>query len=894
MIKRYFLALSLGLLTFASQGQDKNYKLWFQAAQEHLLYEEYDKALTKFTQIERHGQLNSNIAFGIGICYMNIDNEVSSAISYLERATTNTSSTYRENNYKETAAPDEAWFYLGKAYRLDGQYYKAIQAYNQFKDRLLASDVYYHDFIALQIETCTNASRLIATPIDVTITKPGFVLETECYYPAVAGDEQSVVFTSYQKIRDPYSDSEDLFELIYHSTKNDDGTWSKPKDITYELASDGTFSTAFLSYDGNTMVLYRDDFGNGNLYYAERTNGSWGEIQKFTKNVDSKFNETHGSLTKDGNTLYFTSDRNGGQGGKDIYCSRKDANGTWGVPVNLGPTINTQFEEEAAFISEDGRTLYFISEGHSSMGGYDVFKSVVDDNGVWSEPQNLGYPINSAYDDVFYCPIGDGSVAYMDRMNEEGKKKEIRRIEFPVVAPVENVIAEVVPEEPAPAYEPEPAPEPEPAYEPEPEPVYTPEPEPEPTPEPTPEPEPVYTPSYPSEYHLTGNITLQDNKELDASFYIHVANGDGNIVGTISPNIATGEFTTSLQPGSYKLSVYGDGYETAESYLYISSVEMNPEVTTSITMIPVAVSTGEYYSIKSILFDDNSSSLNSNAKIEVERIATLMQANPDLKLEVEGNTDDLGTEDYNQRLSVMRAREVINYLTRKGIAESRFVAKGLGKTNFIAINQNPDGSDNPEGRALNRRVDMKVLNPTNANVVVEGIYVPDELKYRDQLTYTVWITESDKPLSPSKFKDLNNVWIFEADGKYMYTVGLFKHEANAVQMVGNVVDAGFNDARVINSVEYNQLIQKGSNFYKSKMEDTDKNTYAIQLLAVSQPADKAKFRGLFDVEMHKGDDGLYRYTWGEFIGKPSARQALEDVLNKGFTDAFIVNVDKFE
>lgn len=901
MIKKALYSLSLCLLLFNAQAQDKNFKLWFQAAQEHMLFEEYDKALSKYIQIEKHGQLNSNIAFNMGICYMNIDNQIQSAIPYLERATTNTSTTYRENNYKETAAPDEAWFYLGKAYRLDGQYYKAINAYNEFKNKLSASDVYYHDFIALQIESCSNAAKLMATPLPLETTVPGFVINAECYYPAVSGDEKSVVFTSYQKSRDPYTGDEDIIELIFYSTKKDDGTWSKPQDITYDIASDGTFSTASMSYDGNMMILYRDDFGNGNLYYSVKENGRWSEIQKLSKNINSKFNESHGSLSKDGNTMFFSSDRYGGEGGKDIYRTVKDNNGNWGTPVNLGPTINTAFDEEAAFLAEDGVTLYFISEAHNTIGGFDIFKTVADQLGNWSEPQNLGYPINSPFDDVFFCPIGDGSRAYMDRLDDDNKKKGIQMISLPSATPAEDVYAQTVPEEtyePEPTYtsEPEPAytpePEPEPEYTPEPEPTYTPEPEPEPAY--TPEPEPAYVPTYPSEYQLTGRLTLQDNKDLDNSFYIHVADGDGQIVATISPNASTGEFTSNLKPGSYKLTAYGEGYENAESYLYISSVEMNPEVTTSISMVPKEVSSGEYYSIKSILFDGNSSKLNRDAQIEVERIAGLMKANPDLKLQVTGNTDDLGTDDYNQRLSVMRAKEVVNYLTKKGIQESRFEIKGLGKTNFIAINQNADGSDNPEGRALNRRVDMRVLNPTNANVVVEGIYVPDELKYRDQLTYTVWITESDKPLDPSKFKTINNVWVFEAEGKYMYTVGLFKHEGNAVQMVGDVVDAGFNDARVINSVEYNQLIQKGSGFYKSKMADTDKSTYAIQLLAVKQPVDKSRFRGLYDVEMHEGEDGLYRYTWGEFIGKPSARQALEDVLNKGFTDAFIVNIDKFE
>lgn len=872
MNRRFFSALLLCLVFSSVQSQDKNFKNWFQAAQEHMLYEEYNEALKKYALIESHNQLNSNVAFSMGMCYMNLGNQIENAIPYLEKATTNTSATYKEGNYKEVAAPEEAWFYLGKAYRLTGQYTKAIDAYREFRVRLNASDLYYQDFIALQIESCNNAEKMMKSPISIDITKTDFAIDAECYFPAVSGDEKSVVFTSYQKVRDPYTGVDDYFELIFYSTKGDDGTWSKPLDITYDIASDGNFSTASLSYHGDMMILYRDDFGNGNLYYSTIENGKWSEIKKFPKNIDSKYNETHGSLSKDGRTLFFVSDRPGGQGGKDIYRSLIDKNGNWGTPVALSYIINSPFDEEAAFLADDDVTLYFASEAHSTMGGFDIFKSVVDNNGNWSDPQNLGYPISTPFDDVFYNPIGDGTVGYMDRVPDEGGTKEMRRISPPVQPSYhtpEPVIAE----------------------------TYTPA-EPEtPTETYTPEPEPVvetYTPTYPSEYHLTGKLALQDNKEINGSFYLHVADANGQVVAALSPNVATGQFAATLKPGSYKITAYGDGYESADAYIYISEYELNPEVQAALTMVPIAVSTGEVYSIKSILFDDNSAKLNRDAQIEVERIATLMQANPDLKLEVTGNTDDLGTDEYNQRLSIMRAREVVEYLKKKGISESRLVAKGLGKTNFIAINQNPDGSDNPEGRALNRRVDMNVLNPTNANITVEGIYVPDELKYRKLLTYTIWITESDKPLAPAKFKSINNVWVFEADGKYMYTVGLFSHQAQAVQMMGEIVDAGFADARIISSLEYNQLIQKGSSFYKSKMADPDDNTYTIQLMATKQPVGKSRFRGLYDVEEHLGSDGLYRYIWGEFIGKTSAKQALDDVLTKGFTDAFVVNAEKFQ
>lgn len=878
MIKRIVSLVTLLLVMLSAQAQDKVYKQLFQNAQEYMLYEDYEKALNTFLQIEKKGMINSNVAFSIGLCYMNIENQNKQAIPYLERASANTSPSYKENNYKEEAAPNEAWFYLGKAYRLVEQYDKAIRAYREFKSKLSVTDIYYHDFMNLQINACQMAKDLMENPVNVEIEKPNFVGSTNCFHPAVSGDEKTIVYTSYQEVRDPYTGEKDFFDLIFYSTRNDDGSWSKPIDITYDIASDGNFTTASLSYHGDMLILYRDDFGNGNLYFSTLQNGRWTEIEKFSKIINSKYNETHGSLSKDGKTLFFVSDRPGGYGGMDIYRSFLDSKGNWGTAVNLGEVVNTPYDEPTAFLADDGETLYFASEGHSSMGGFDIFKSVCDQNGNWSKPQNLGYPINSPYDDTFYAPIGNGTTGYMDRYNDNHTLKQIFKVSPPYVAPAPNSYAQNYSD-----------PSIDNNYNSDADNTnndinsdnnsYS---------------EPSYTPTYPSIYYLKGRLTLQDNKELDPSFYVHITNNDNEIVAVLSPNTTTGEFSTTIMPGSYKVSAFGDGYEPADAYIYISSQELNPEVLTFVNMIPTAVSSGEYYSIKSILFDDNSSKLNRDAQIEVERLAVLMDKNPDLRLEVAGNTDDLGTDDYNQRLSYARAREVVNYLSKKGIAESRFITKGLGKTNFIAINQNPDGSDNPEGRALNRRVDLKVLNPTNANITVENIYVPDALKYRDQLTYTIWITESDKPLSPAKFKNINNVWIFPREnGGYLYTVGLFKHQAEAIKMIGNVIDAGFADAHLISSLEYNQIIQKGSSVYKSKMADPDVNTYTIQLLAVKEPVAKSRFRGLFDVEMHKGTDGLYRYYWGEFIGKISAKQALDDILSKGFIDAFIVNTEKF-
>ncbi len=874
------------LIVNVSLAQDiKVVKELFLDAEEHLLYEEYDLALPKYLELIEEGWENANVYFSIGMCYINMPGQMEQAIPYLEKATLNVSANYKEGNYKEESAPEEAWFYLAKAYRVNNVLDKAIEAYGKYKSSLSASDVYYHEFCDLQIKTCETAKQFMQNPINFTQELVPFTEDGKNYQPAISGDGKFAAFTAYQEVKDPYTQEESFFEIVYY-TKSDGHDWSKPKDITFDIESDGFISSLSMSYTGDKMLLYRDDYGNGNIYIAEKEGSRWGTAQKLGKNVNSRENETHASLSKDGSTLYFVSDRLGGLGGKDIYMALKDKKGRWGVPTNLGDVINTVFEEETPFLAEDGKTLYFASEAHNSMGGYDIFKSVRNESGEWSQPQNLGYPVNSTADDLFYLPIGDGTAAYMARLPEGGTETKIYRIEFPETERVIEVVADVVPDttddlvtddsdtgtEPVATID---------------NPVVA---------------DAVVAPVVttiivPSEYELKGRLTLDDNKDINSTFYIHVSKNDGEVVAALSPDIGTGEFTTKIKHGSYKVKAFGDGYEPAEKMIYISEDQQTAEVLTFLSMVPKEVSTGEYYSIKSVLFDYNSATLNQEAQIEIEKLAQLMQKNSSLYIEVVGNSDSHGTDEYNKKLSAQRARSVVNYISKTGISADKFISKAAGKDNFIAINENPDGSDNPEGRKLNRRVDMKVVKSNDDKITIENIYVPDELLYKELLTYTIMLMESETVLKPSYFgqsgQSINNVWMFQSVGGYLYTVGQFKHKSDALELMNLVVDAGFPNAKIISSLEYNELVQKSSNFYKSKMSSTDKQIYTVQLFALKKELESNNYKGLQDVVSIKGEDGYYRYIYGEFIGRMSANQALQDAIEKGYYDAFIVEKSKF-
>ncbi|MBI9065976.1 MAG: PD40 domain-containing protein [Salinivirgaceae bacterium] len=892
---KHRLIILATIVLFVSQlhGQDpKEIKILFKEAESYLLYEVYDLALPIYLEMIDKGWDNANINFNVGMCYLKSQGQTLQSIPYFEKAVQDVTANPKEGNYKEEKAPEEAWFWLGKAYRIVGRLDEAINAYKQYKNLLPASDIYYQEFLELQVKNCEIARRMMSNPIYFNKTEMTINQELDNYNPAVSGDGKSMIFTANQKEKD---DLGEFYLKVVYSSTFDGYVWSKPKDISEEIGSDGYYISCYLSYDGNLLLLFRDDYGNGNIYFSEKDGRSWGEIQKFPKQISSKDNEWHASISKDGNILYFSSDRAGGIGGTDIYMSVKDTKGRWGDPVNLGEVINSQFLEDYPFITDDGNTLYFASEAHSSMGGFDIFKTTKDAGGNWSEPQNLGYPINTPADDKFYLPMGDGSEAYMAKFPDNGGYKRIYHIEYPEIEKVIAVTTDPVTidenlstddynssETTTETIDVNPV-ETETETEYVSDPIVT-------------QPE-LKTITVPSEYELKGSLTLQDNKDIDPSFYIHVSKLDGEVVAALSPNINTGEFRTMVKHGTYNVKAFGEGYEPAEKTIFIGENEQNPEVLTFLQMVPKEVSSGEYYSIKSILFDYNSTILDKESQIEIEKLAVLMERNPSLYIEVIGNSDALGTEEYNQKLSVKRARGVVEYITSKGVDNSRFVAKGMGESNSIAINENPDGSDNPEGRRLNRRVDIKIIKSNSDKVVTENIFVPDELKYKENLMYTILLSESQEPLKPAAFNlsggSINNVWMFQTPSGYLYTVGKFSHQSDALELMNAVVDAGFPEAQVISSFEYNELVQKSSNFYKSKMNETDRKVYTIQLFALKKPLEEAKLKSLPDIEVIKGADGYYRYIYGEYIGKTSARQALSDLISKGHYDAFVVDMNKF-
>ena len=405
-----FLFISLA----ASSQSHREMEKIFKRANSFYLYEDYELANQLYLLLETPDNLN--IKYKIGTCYLNIPGEKEKSIPYLEEAVKTASYDSKTASLKEMRAPLDAYFYLAKAYMINNDLEKALNTFLAFNKLASGtkSKMKNLDFLDQEIRACNNAIKFEKNP--VVFSK--ISLENELSHgsitdmPAVSFDGNSMVFTERRGI----------VNAIFFSRK-EGGKWQPPKEITSELEAGDDCSSCSLNIDGTELYLYKTDNYDGNIYSSKYAAGTWSPIVKLNRHINTIYYESHASVSADGSKLYFTSNRPGGEGNLDIYVSEKNDHGDWGRAVNLGPTINTPFNEDTPFITQNDSVLYFCSEGHNSIGGFDNFKSNRI-GPVWNIPSNLGFPINSTDDDKFYQPINNGLNAYYS-MTTDYKKKEI-------------------------------------------------------------------------------------------------------------------------------------------------------------------------------------------------------------------------------------------------------------------------------------------------------------------------------------------------------------------------------------------------------------------------------------------------------------------------------------
>ncbi len=811
------------------------------------LNEEYAEALRIFKDLQKEDKDNANLNYRIGLCYQYLPFEAGRSIKPLEIAVKSMTYDYNEGSYKEVKAPIHALYYLGNAYHTNGYTQEALATYKRYRDTLPASDVYNLKMVERQLISCENANEIKKNPVPVEISNVGRSINGPLadFNPILTGDGNTMYFTTETyniindqellqgKVRNLKEHGEVLYKIMM-SIKEGPERWSDPVEITNSLDTRGKCVTLSLSADGNQMLLYRNDwmdggildFKQGTIYISQKVGGKWTPVSKIGSTINSASWESHACISPDGNRLYFTSERKGGLGGLDIWYSDRKGKG-WADAVNLGPTVNTPYDEETPFTLEDGKTLFFSSEGHYNMGGFDIFSSKLLDNGEWSEPLNIGYPINTTKDDLFYYPTKDGKTAYYAIARHEGY------LTFGSTDIYEIITVEKKSNE------------------------Y-------------------------KDVEISGDIRLEDGKELDLSTRVYVIDSvKGDTIIRMTPNIEKGNYKLSLPAGDYKIEFTCDNYRSESKSIYVPTTSEDKSFNVNVNLLLAGFRAEDYFIIRNIYFGYNEYILDEEGKREVERLYVLMNENPGLYIEVIGHTDARGAAIYNHKLSLQRSRTVINYLTEKGIETKRFVEKGRGADDNVAIN------DNETGRRLNRRVEVRILKGDTDNIVTTYDEIPDELRFKEFNKWSVILKEDTYRVTDrSIFESIERAgykveWIIAEKG-YVYYFGDFKDKAEASKALNFALERGF-DAQLVDYFKLNKM-----NKFVVKHSLESQPEFTIQLKAIDKKVVLDITELGSEVEEHKTSDGFYRYTYKRFNNIEEANQELIKVIEKGFTSAFII------
>jgi tetratricopeptide (TPR) repeat protein len=400
--------------------ENKSFQDTFLEAEFFFMDEDYSDAITNYLQLYEKLPDNSNLAYCIGVCYLNIPGKKNLSIDFLETASKNMSAKHKEGTINQIAAPYDALYDLAKAYRINFKFDKAKEAFMRYLGTLLPDDRENMDFINHEIKVCDMAKDLVTRPIAYTVENVGELFNDEKanFCPLISADGKSFAYMVSLKFYDA---------IMFSKLVN--GKWTAPVNIAPELQFDGDLYISCLSADGKLLFLSKDDNVNSDIFTSSFNGINWTQTVKLNKNINTKYWESHGFISETGDQIIFASDRPDGFGGLDLYASHK-VNGDWGPAVNLGPEINTLFNEDRPFIINNGKTLFFSSQGHENIGGYDLFRSDLQSNGLWSKPKNLGYPINTPDDNIFFMPTGDGKSGFNSIFKESGGfgKEDIYRI----------------------------------------------------------------------------------------------------------------------------------------------------------------------------------------------------------------------------------------------------------------------------------------------------------------------------------------------------------------------------------------------------------------------------------------------------------------------------------
>jgi OmpA-OmpF porin, OOP family len=486
-------------------------------------------------------------------------------------------------------------------------------------------------------EALKNPLPVKPEPLSPTVNR--FQLQ---YFPVLTADQKTLIYTGMDGMGREHN------EDIYIS-RLEGGEWTEPEPISPNINTQLNEGTCSISADGRTLVFTNCDQGKGfgrcDLYISRKTGSEWSKPQNLGAGVNSRSWESQPALSADGRTLYFTSDRPGGQGGHDIWISTMDEKGVWQKAENLGPTINTADNEQAPFLHANGQTLYFASNGHVGMGGMDLYYSNLRGE-EWAEPVNLGYPINTYLDQVGLFITTDGTKGYYSL------EKRLSRQDMSSVIYSFDVPQSLRPEQ--------------------------------------------------KTGFVRGKVYDETtNKALSAAVEL-IDLRSGKPLQVVSADSATGEYLIVLTEGSkYALYVNKPGYLFKSLNFDYTAGKEASALTRDIPLNPIKANTKT--TLNNIFFESGKWELLNESKTELNKVVSFLKANPGVKIEIEGHTDDVGGDKDNLQLSRQRAMAVYEYLVKQQVAKERLLYKGYGKAQPVV----PNSSD--ENRQLNRRIEFRIL-----------------------------------------------------------------------------------------------------------------------------------------------------------------------------------------
>jgi len=786
-----FIFIELFVLKTLAQVYDKNlFETNFNSAENLLEKGDFQQALLLYQDLLKMDPENANLNFKAGFCYLNSAMEKTQSIEYLQKAVKDVNLRAEPENFQEKSAPIEAYLYLAKAYHLNYEFAKAINLLDTIKILVPNYIEEFTENIDDLVENCKYGIELMKYPVKMFVKNLGATINSEYdeHSPVFSADESTLIFTSKRKgnTGDKLTEDGQYFEDIYISNKKDDSIWSTPVSISPNINTPGHEASIGLSVDGQELFIYKDESNmvnekDGNIYYSKLEGEVWSKPIKLRPTINTKYNENHASISADGEQLYFTSNRAGGYGGMDIYVSNKLPNGEWGPAQNLGTIVNSAKDEIGPFIHPDNVTLFFSSKSHTNMGGFDIFFTTKNENGEWDEPTNIGYPINTPFDDIFYMPTPDGTRAYYASQKAGGTGRN-------------DIYLMTLPES--------------------------------------------------EEKSLTvmsGVITLADGSQ-PKNVTITVTDIDTkDVVGTYTPNTKTGKYLFILKSGkNYNVTVDAEGFLPFTDNLMVKKGTAYQQIQRAIKLSPIIlgqvkkeyyfhfnegntqidskeannISTiakimqfAEIYNAEIILPSGNADLNNIRAevlseslidlKVPEQRVKVLKKPsgnkdaivlyivsekdnvtaqnnnnqqtnvvnekllnqinsekglviesiffkfdkystqsfidnlnnlaqwlilNSDAVIEVVGNTDSKGSSQYNKKLSIRRANFVKKYLIGKGANPNQFKIKGNGESKPIAVNSSI------ESRKLNRRVDFNIIKNGKTPITFKTVEVPKQFE----------------------------------------------------------------------------------------------------------------------------------------------------------------------